>query len=192
MPKEGKCVKKAATAKHKITASKSTKGLTSSQQKMIDTIAAISLQMQNNVVSRSIVAMQLKLTLKSVNNALSKLKQKGLVTMDTGVSVSITQDGVEQANLDSAKICKNNREHHLNTMDTFKLTPKQRQLFEELSDGSRKTKKNVASSLGYNRMKSFQNLLMPLKKFGILCYDKDTLWLSDAMFIFEARKESGP
>uniref|UniRef100_A0A6V0BUQ8 Uncharacterized protein n=1 Tax=Pseudo-nitzschia australis TaxID=44445 RepID=A0A6V0BUQ8_9STRA len=194
MLQEKTCVKKAATAKHKTTGagSKTAKRLTASSQNILNIIAAVSHQMNSTEVNRSLLAMQAKIAVKSLNNTLSKLKQKGLVTLETGASVSITPGGIEQADIGAIKICKTNREHHQNTMETFKLRPKQRLLFAELSDGCIKTKKNVLATIGQTSMKSFQNMLMPLKKMGILAYDKDTVWLTDAMFVIEGRTGSNP
>eukprot|EP00536_Pseudo-nitzschia_multiseries_P002980 jgi/Psemu1/184824/e_gw1.42.44.1 len=187
MSKEKTCSKKATTAKHKTagTGRKTAKGLVRSQQKILNIIAVMMLQMGHTEVSRSLLAMQAKIALKSVNNILTKLKQQGLVTMKSG-SVSITLEGIEQAESEGV-MSATNREHQQSTMDAFKLKPKQRQLFEELSDGGVKTKKDVAEAIGTTNMKSFNNLLGPLKKLGILQYDRDTLSLTDHMFIIEGR-----
>lgn len=186
--------KKKAHPKHKIAGSRdqSAKQLKASDQKVLDFLALLSYGQISREVSRSLVAMQAKITLKTLNNSLTKLKKQGLVETHTGVSVSITLCGMEEANVEGRKLCATNQEHQQNTMETLKLTPKQRHLFKELADGRAKSKTDVATSIGTKNIKSFQNILITLKNIGIVAYDRNTVWLTDDMFVVQGRPGGTP
>jgi len=75
-----------------------------------------------------------------------------------------------------------NEDYHEKVKDKFKLTIRARQLFDELSDGRTRNKKEVAAAIGCKMNSTWANMLTPLKKLDIIDVDRETIKLEDDMF----------
>jgi hypothetical protein len=113
-------------------------------------------------------------------NALTKLKKLNWITMSSG-SIDVTDKGMGQAKItDMSSV--SNEDYHEKVKDKFKLTIRARQLFDELSDGRTRNKKEVAAAIGCKMNSTWANMLTPLKKLDIIDVDRETIKLEDDMF----------
>ena len=123
------------------------------------------------------------LALKTVNNNLAKLKQKGLIEFDTK-TVSLTAKGLEAAGPLAERPTSNTAHHKmiLQTLSGKKLI----QMFELLADGQTRSKDEVAKTLGYADagQKAFCNVCGALRGKKLAEYpEKHSVRLSDACFV---------
>jgi hypothetical protein len=113
-------------------------------------------------------------------NALTRLKKLNWITMSSG-SIDVTDKGMAQAKItDMSSV--SNEDYHEKVKDKFKLTIRARQLFDELSDGRTRNKKEVAAAIGCKMNSTWANMLTPLKKLDIIDVDRETIKLEDDMF----------
>jgi len=123
------------------------------------------------------------LAAKTVNNNITKLKQKGWVDYDAK-TIHLTENGMESSGA-MANVPKTNAEIHERTKS--KLKGKEILLFEMLADGNVRDRNEVAQALGYENMKTkaFLNVVGKLSGQGIAEYpDKQSVQLSDKCFRF--------
>jgi hypothetical protein len=187
MPKPKVAKGKASATKY----SKSSRGKSSSissegaVQTILNVAATLaSLQSDSNSVPRKKVVAFAKFEgvvgTSTFANALTKLKKLNWITMSSG-SIDVTDKGMSQANItDMSSV--SNEDYHEKVKDKFKLKTKARELFDELSDGRKRNKKEVAAAIGCKMNSTWANMLTPLKKFDIIDFDRETIWLADDMF----------
>jgi hypothetical protein len=187
MPKPKVAKGKSSATKH----SKSSRGKSSSSssegavQTILNVAATLaSLQSDSNSVPRKKVVDFAKLEgvmgTSTFANALTKLKKLNWITMSSG-SIDVTDKGMSQAKItDMSSV--SNEDYHEKVKDKLKLKTKARELFDDLSDGRTRNKKEVAAAIGCKMNSTWANMLTPLKKFGIIDFDRETIWLADDMF----------
>lgn len=130
----------------------------------------------------------------TIANGLTKLKNAGWITF-TSQDVTITDlgmDNVDMTALDNVKPPATNKEHIeavIEDHSQIKSKEKAMGLIKIIIDGRRYQKKDIAEELGMKMNSTFANLLTSLKKANIAEYDKETIRLTDEMFVCKPRVE---
>jgi hypothetical protein len=119
----------------------------------------------------------------TIANSLTKLRKAGLIIMAPGV-ITITDKGVDQADIRSDMSYASNEEYHKIIKDKMKLSARACKLFDELADGKVHNKKQVAAVIGSKMNSTWANMLTPLKKLRVVEYEKETINLTNDMFPF--------
>ena len=119
----------------------------------------------------------------TIANALTKHKKAGSITFDSK-TVTITEAGLEQADVSDDLSFATNEEFHKKIQDSLNLNDRSRQLFAELADGRVHQKKEVAEAMGMKMNSTWANMLTPMKKQSVVIYDRETIQLTDDMFPF--------
>ena len=129
----------------------------------------------------------------SVDNLLREMNKKGLVRRPCPASVELTPTALEIPDVKNMKAPIDNVEHHTAIRGLLDST-KQIEIFNVLSDGRARTRKEVASILGYpSHAGNFQNILSPMSNLGIISYPSSKeVQLTDVCFICSSTKSSVP
>lgn len=119
----------------------------------------------------------------TIANALTKLKKAGLIIMNPGI-ITITDEGMDQADVNSDMNYASNEEYHKVIKKKMKLNARACKLFDELADGKVRNKKEVAAAIGTKMNSTWANMLTPLKKLRVIEFEKETINLTNDMFPF--------
>mmetsp|Transcript_24667 Transcript_24667/g.71127 ORF Transcript_24667/g.71127 Transcript_24667/m.71127 type:complete len:582 (-) Transcript_24667:2411-4156(-) len=118
----------------------------------------------------------------SVNNLLREMEKKGLVRRPSPTTVEITFAGLQRPEIKVLKLPTNILEHH-NAIKHL-LNRKQVNIFDVLADGRARSRKEVASILGYpSHVGNFQNKLSFMSNLELILYPTSKeIQLSDMCF----------
>ena len=187
MPKQKVCKKSSTAAKHKVGGSTSANGGASA--KILNVAAAVAAQTGKFEVPRKqIVVLVGKMGKSTVANALTNLKNEGLIEF-TAATITVTLKGMDAADVDSANVNlpTTNAELHKSTKETYKLNKMQIVLFDHLADGGTYNKVEVKDALDIGANSTWANLMTSLKKLEIVEFDRTTIRLTDKMFEIDGR-----
>jgi Mn-dependent DtxR family transcriptional regulator len=116
--------------------------------------------------------------------AITRLRKKGLLEVNADGLLVLTDSGADLAgNAGIDDLPATNEEQHERMKES--LSPKQKQLFQQLKDGQPHPREGLSSTLGYDSPKksAFTMLLTRTKKLGYIEYvGNDSVQLTDMAF----------